>query len=179
MKIRKILSLILIMVLTVFLSCEIEEEPQGGASEKLDFRIAAVNVNGTVTDTYSETYSYNDRGYLSMRIVKDSEGNTQSITSFEYSSEGLLTKKVTTSGGTTIVAENEYDKNRRVRSTMKDQNEIITGIVNFYYDERGRITKKEEKDASGQINGSADYLYEDEAPKGIAEDITLRILKNL
>jgi len=178
MKMQKLLSIVFILLLTAFFSCEIEDDPEDDNSNNLDFRIAAVNVNGTVTDTYSETYSYNDQGYLTTLIVKDSAGNTSSITSFEYSSDWKLVKKVTTAGGETVVTENEYDEKRRIRSTMKDQNGIILGIVNFYYDERGRISKKEEKDASGLVNGSADYIYEDGTPKGDAENITLRILNN-
>jgi YD repeat-containing protein len=167
MKFRIVL---LIALVSIFISCEYTEDTSdddGGT----EFRLASINVTGDITGVNSEVYTYNEQGYITSITRRDTEGNSISFTSFQYE-EGKVTNEMTIVGNTAIRTEYEYQNGYKVKSTSYDQNNIITEVVDYYYDLDGFLIKKEVKEASGALIGEVTFSYENNSVKGYGKELT-------
>jgi len=168
-KVRHVITaFLLVLFVLVFSTCEYEEE--GGTVKNREARVSSINTTGTI-DVAGEVYSYDEDGLLSSVVKSDADGNTI-ITTYDYDKKSRVSKITEiASDGATAITTIEYDSSgNKIHTETKDLNNIIDNTVDYYYDDQNRLIKKEIKEPSGALRGSATFNYEEERSRGFGKE---------
>lgn len=159
------IQFLLVLTMVIFFStCEYDEEETITTTSETSsgYRLASMNVTGTVDTSESQTFEYNSNGDLDTIITKDENGDTVEHAEYDYSSDGNLLKSIITQGNVTLITTITYEQGYKTKATVVDQNEVLQNTINYTYDANYRLVKKEVCNASGAVQGSITYTYEDE-----------------
>ncbi len=162
---------VILLIMIVFSTCEYEEEAEEKSSGKGSFRITTINVEGEVDDITSQTYTYDEYGYISMIVKRDSEGNTVTI-QYMYDNNGNITQETRVEDGDVQITRNEYDGNFKIHSETVTDGGVILQKVDYYYDSKGFLVKKEIRDPSNAVRGTVTFSYEQEPVRGAGKEIS-------
>lgn len=115
--------------------------------------------SNSTTATLIYQNDYDENGYFTGRVVTQ-DGTVVWTDEYENNSQGIPTK-CTTINSSTLKAIYSYDENG-LAIEMKSYNQNqLTGITNWEYDDNGNTTKCIGKDKDGNVVSVQEYTYRD------------------
>ncbi|MEG4506100.1 putative Ig domain-containing protein [Microcoleus sp. F6_B4] len=138
----------------------LEYSRQGTVFSKFDYTLDAAGNRRAVTELNGRKveYEYDELYRVTQETITDPVAGNRTV-SYTYDSVGNRLSRNDSVGGVTTYV---YDSNDRLKTEVLKQNNVVVRSYEYGYDDNGNAKTRIEKNAAGNVVGTATYSWDKE-----------------